>query len=322
MSAEAPRSAPYTGPIADAHVHFWDPARNHNPWLEPDAAVPFRYGDYSAIKRRYLPPDYRRDAAGHDVRRTVYIETEWDPRDPMGEVRYATALAAEYGWPDAMIAQAQLHRTGVGDLLATLADQPLVRGVRHKPGGPTSPEQRRGGRRSLLTDDRWRAGFALLAKHGLVFELQTHWCNLPDARQLAVDHPDTLIIIDHAGLPADRDPEALCAWRDALAEVATAPNVAIKVSGIGDPGHRWTAAHNAWIVHQTIEVFGDDRVMFGSNFPVDGLCADFDTIYRGFVELTTHLPATTQAKLFHDNTVRYYRLPVRVPPAGILLDDG
>ncbi|MET0724187.1 MAG: thioesterase, partial [Tardiphaga sp.] len=69
----------WTGPVVDAHAHFWDPIANDHPWLRPDVIIPLRYGDYSAIKRRYLPDDYRKDAAGHAVCETVYVETEWDP---------------------------------------------------------------------------------------------------------------------------------------------------------------------------------------------------------------------------------------------------
>ena len=80
----------WTGPVVDAHHHFWDPAANDHPWLRPDVMIPFRYGDYSAIKRPYLPDDYRKDAAGHAVCETVYVETEWDPNTPLDETRYVS----------------------------------------------------------------------------------------------------------------------------------------------------------------------------------------------------------------------------------------
>jgi predicted TIM-barrel fold metal-dependent hydrolase len=63
----------WTGPIVDAHQHFWDPFANDHPWLRPDVIIPFRYGDYSAIKRRYLPADYLADAVGHRISETAYV---------------------------------------------------------------------------------------------------------------------------------------------------------------------------------------------------------------------------------------------------------
>lgn len=303
----------YDGPIIDAHVHFWEPQHNHHPWLAPEAHIPFRYGDYSALKRPYLPLDYLQDADGHDVQQTVYIETEWDPQDPIGEVRYATALADQYGWPNAMIAQAWLHHDDVAHKLSALAGFQLVRGVRHKPGGATSPEARAAGQRTLLTNDQWRADYALLTQHQFLFELQTPWWNLPDALTLAEDFPSVQIILDHAALPANRHPSALRAWRDAIAHVAQAPNVAMKVSGIGDPHHAWTAEYNAWIVRESIAVFGPDRIMFASNFPVDSLCGNFEAIFGGFKQITAHLDEHHQRMLFHDNARRYYRLAESIP---------
>ncbi len=68
--------------IVDAHQHFWDPTRNYHPWLCDEPPIPFRYGDYRALRRPYLPPHYRADAAPFEVSHSVYIETEWDPKDP------------------------------------------------------------------------------------------------------------------------------------------------------------------------------------------------------------------------------------------------
>ena len=63
-------------PIVDAHQHFWDLGRNYLPWLCDEPPIPFRYGDYRALRRNYLPADYLRDAAGHRVVKTVHVETE------------------------------------------------------------------------------------------------------------------------------------------------------------------------------------------------------------------------------------------------------
>ena len=94
----------YDGPVVDAHHHVWDPRNGRYPWLRPEVTIPFRYGDYAAIRRPFLPPEYRRLAEGHHVVATVYVETEWDPSDPMGELRYAESLAREHGWPNAVVA--------------------------------------------------------------------------------------------------------------------------------------------------------------------------------------------------------------------------
>jgi predicted TIM-barrel fold metal-dependent hydrolase len=301
----------WDGPIVDAHQHFWEPAVNNHPWLAPDARIPFRYGDYSAIKRRYLPDDYRQDAAGQNVVQTVYVETEWDPTDPIGETRYASSIAARFGLPNAIVAQAWLHRPDVAAVLAGQAAFPLVRSVRHKPEGPARPEDV-GAARTLMSDARWRDGFALLARHGLAFDLQTPWWNLHEAVALARDFPDTTIILNHAGLPTPRDADSLAAWRAAMAGFADCPNAVVKLSGMGAPGERWTPESNGWIVRTAIALFGADRTMFGSNFPVDSLCATFTEIVDGFKAILAPLPRAEQQAFFCDTARRVYRL---APPS-------
>lgn len=297
----------WQGPIVDAHQHFWDPIRNPHPWLKPDVNIPFRYGDYSAIKRRYLPDDYFADAAGHDVRQTVYVETEWDENDPIGETRYAAGLAGEFGVPNAIVAQAWLDRADIGAVLAGQAAFGLVRSVRHKPGGPLRPDDV-GSQRTLMSDDRWRRGYALLSRHGLNFDLQTPWWNLKEAVDLARSFPDTTIVLNHAGLPADRSEGGLSGWHMAMAHLAECANVRVKISGIGLAGRPWTVPDNRWIVAEIIAMFGADRAMFASNFPVDSLCASFDTIYTGFKTIAARYSQAEQGKLFAATARETYRL--------------
>lgn len=296
----------YDGPIVDAHQHFWEPHSGKYPWLRPEATVPFRYGDYGALKRSYLPPDYERDMGTHRIERTVYMEAEWDPDDPIGETRYVSAMADRFGKPNAIIAQAWLDADDASEVLRAQASFPLVRSVRHKPGGPTHPDGMHG-ERTLMSAETWRRGYAELAGLGLHFDLQTPWWNLHEAKALARDFPETTIVLNHTGLPADRSEAGLEGWHAAMAAFADEPNVAIKISGLGVPGQAWTVDANRWIVLETIAMFGAERSMFASNFPVDGLCADLDTIYRGFKAIAAPLSPDDQALLFHDTAMRLYR---------------
>jgi predicted TIM-barrel fold metal-dependent hydrolase len=296
----------YAGPIIDAHHHVWDPLTHHYPWLSGEEIIEHRYGDYSPIKRPYLPVDYRRDVAGHDVVGSVYVEAEWAPDDPIGETKFVHGLAETTGCPNAMIAQAWLHEPNAAEILAAQAAFPLVRSVRHKPGGARSHNEALG-KRTMMTMDRWREGYSLLASHGLHFDLQVPWWHLEEAATLARDFPETLLIVNHAGVPGDRSPETLSWWRAGMEAVAVNHNAAVKLSGICVPGRAWSREDAAPIVHDTIAIFGADRVMVGSNFPVDGLLATFDTIFSTFKDLTSDLSAQDQRAIFHDNAQRIYR---------------
>lgn len=300
--------------IVDAHHHVWDLARNYHPWLRDEPPIPFRYGDYAPIRRTYLPADYLADTARYDVLGSVYVEAEWDPADPVGETRWVHDIAQASGLPGAVVAQAWLDRDDVAQVLAAQAAFPLVRSVRHKPRAMPRADARRGGPGSM-DDPRWRAGYALLGRHGLHFDLQTPWWHFDAAGALADDFPGTLIVVNHAGLPSDRSREGLDAWRSALAALAARPNVRLKVSGIGVPGAAWTRASNGPIVRDAIAIFGAERTMFASNFPVDSLVARFDDIFDGFDAITADLDEASRNRLFRDTAIATYRPRLRAAPA-------
>ena len=295
MQGPPPRHVKPGGfPIVDAHQHFWDPRVNYHPWLCDETPIPFRYGDYSALKRPYLPADYFADAAGFAVVKTVYVETEWDPRDPLGETAWVERLRRETGYPTVLVAQAWLDRNDAATLLEAQAAVEFVRGIRHKP------------QPGAMGSARWRAGYALLARLGLRFDLQAPWGELADAAALCRAFPDTQLVLNHTGLPADRSAEGLAGWKRAIGALAACPNAAIKISGLGMTGQRWTPALNREVVLTAIEAFGTQRAMFASNFPVDGLCATFADIYGGFREIVGDFSALEQRRLFLDNALRIY----------------
>ena len=99
--------------IIDAHHHFWDLDRNYHPWLRDDPPVEGRHGDYRAIRKNYLPEDFRRDWEELQVVGSVYVEAEWDPSDPAGETAWAERVAEESGFPTVIVAQAWLGREDV-----------------------------------------------------------------------------------------------------------------------------------------------------------------------------------------------------------------
>jgi predicted TIM-barrel fold metal-dependent hydrolase len=294
--------------IVDAHQHFWDLDLGRHPWLRVEPPGPFRYGDTRPLRKSYFPADYRADHAGHRVVATVHVEAGWDPADPLGETRWLETLAAREGRPTAAVAQARLDRADAAEVLAAQAAFPLVRGIRDKPRAAPAPDAVVPGAPGSMGDPRWRAGYQALARHGLSFDLQTPWWHLAEAAELARVFPDTPIILNHTGLPADRSPAGLAGWRAAMAALAQVPHVAVKISGLGQPGRPWTVEANRPVVRETLELFGVERCLFASNFPVDRLVASFDTIYRGFAAIVADLTVSDRARLFHDNAARLYRL--------------
>jgi len=295
-------------PIVDAHQHFWDLERNYHPWLCDPVPIAFRYGDYRTLRKSYLPEDYRRDAGTDGIAMTVHVEAEWDPGDPVGETRWLESVRLKHGLPTACVAQAKLDDERVGGVLSEQATHDIVRGIRHKPRAAVSPEHAKRGEPGSMDDKRWRDGFALLEPLSLSFDLQTPWWHLDAAFDLARDFPRTSIILNHTGLPADRSIAGLAGWRSAMDLLAQNANVFVKISGLGQPGKPWAIAANGPIIRDTIAIFGVERCMFASNYPVDRLCGSFQTIFAGFRSAVSERPPTEQRMLFHDNAVRIYRL--------------
>ena len=219
----------------------------------------------------------------------MYVEAEWDPRDPLGEMNFI-AEVRKGGFPTVAVAQAWLHHDDCAAVLEAQARHPFVRGIRHKP------------KPGMMDDAKWRQGYARLAPLGLHFELQAPWRQLEEAARLAADFPDTPVVLNHTGLPLD--PE-LQDWRKAMAALAARPNAAVKISGLGN------VQNKREVVLATIELFGAQRAMFASNFPVDSLRASFDSIFSGFDQITRGFSAAERRALFHDNAVRLYRMEQR-----------
>ncbi|SDC73068.1 Predicted metal-dependent hydrolase, TIM-barrel fold [Cupriavidus sp. YR651] len=295
-------------PFIDAHQHFWDLDRHRYPWLQEETVPNFRYGDYSALRRNYLPADYARDTAGFAPVKTVHVEAEWARESPVGETAWLDALSGAHGRPTAIVGHAQLDRGDVDEVLAGHAACARMRGIRNKPATAARREDARRGQPGSMDDMRWRRGYGLLGRHGMSFDLQAPWWHLDQAADLARDFPQTQLVLNHTGLPADRSEAGLDGWRRAMEHLAREPNVAVKISGLGLPGRPWTQEDNVPVIRDTIAIFGADRCMFASNYPVDSLVAPYATILAGFVAAISNLPQAQQRALLHDNAARIYRL--------------
>ena len=293
-------------PIIDAHHHFWDLSLEKHPWLNSRTVNEFRYGDYSSIKKDYLINDYRDDTKKYRVSKTIHVEAEWVCSDPVGETLWLTKYHDKTGFPNGIVGQVWFSRGDAEKVLLGHSQSPLIRSVRQKPFATKSSKNFIPNLPGSLADPAFREGFKILSKYKLNFDLQTPWWHLGEAADLARDFSDTLIILNHTGLPSDRTPSGISSWREMMETFAAQPNTLVKISGICVPGMEWTTDLNRDIVLEVIRIFGVDRCMFASNFPVDKLLASFDQIFDGFNQITMELSERDRSKLFHDNALIYY----------------
>jgi predicted TIM-barrel fold metal-dependent hydrolase len=160
----------------------------------------------------------------------------------------------------------------------------------------------------LMSDGQWRRGYALLERYDLSFDLQLYYTQMEEAVALAREFPDTPIVLNHTGMPVDRAPAEIEAWKKAMKLLATAPNISCKISGLGMGDWKWTVDSIRPYVLHAIEAFGVERCMFASNFPVDKLFSSYDAVFNAFKTITKDFSAQERRALFHDNAERVYRL--------------
>ena len=278
------------------------------PWLQDPQPHAFFLGDYAALKRDYLPPDYRRDAAGHQVVKTVHVEAECSREQQVAETLWLSELHQRHGLPNAIVAHAWFHTPRAEEILAAQAAQPLVRGIRSKPVTGRTPGESVAGAPGSMQDPQWRAGLRLLARHKLSWDLRVPTWHLEEAARVVADNPDIPVALNHTGFPWDRSEAGLALWRRGMQALAGCGQVYCKLSCLCLPEEPWGYESNRRIVLEAIELFGVERCMFASNFPVDGLRVGFERMFTDFKRMTAGLTAQERQQLFHDNAQAFYRL--------------
>jgi L-fuconolactonase len=314
--------------IVDPHHHLWDFARH-----------------------RYLLDEFVADTgSGHRVRETVFVECTAGYRSdgpaalkPVGETEFVNAIATESASGRFGPTRVAAGIVGFADLtLGGAVEEVLAahvaagggrfRGIRHAAAwqdktpevhiSHTNPPPH------LFRDRTFREGFAVLGKLSLTFDAWIYHPQIGEVTELARAFPGQPIVLDHVGGPlglgwyADKRPEIFAEWREHMRELAAAPNVAVKVGGLGmringfafhkrerPPSSEELAA--AWrpYVETCIEAFGASRCMFESNFPVDKISGSYATYWNAFKRLAAGASADEKAALFRETARRFYRLP-------------
>ena len=294
--------------IVDPHVHLWDLARAHYGWLQEDPLPNNPAGDMSGIaNRNYLLEDYRADSAGWSVEKIVHVECGLPIGQQLAETDWLQSLADHADWPQGIVAGANLLDPDLDALLEAHAARPNVRGVRQIVCWHENPLKSYTGR-DLLRDPAWTAGLAKLARRDLSFDLQLYPSQMATAAILAARNPDLRMIVNHAGLPTDRDAAGMERWRKGLRLLAAQPQVSIKISGLGITDRAWTLESLHPVVLECIEIFGIERAMFASDFPVERVHGSFDAFFSAFDAITADFSVDERERLFAANAEAIYRI--------------
>ena len=310
--------------ICDPHHHLWEHPGN-----------------------RYLIDEFLDDiGAGHVLSGTVYVECQqfYDTDGPVelrpvGETRFIDRLAGVYEATSGPVDIAA-GIVGFADLSLGAAVQPVLeahiaassrfRGVRHATAwhhdgrihnAHTNPPP------GLLGHASFRSGVACLAGLGLSFDAWLYHPQLPELVELANCFPNLTVVLNHMAGPlgigpyGDRRDEVRLAWREGMARLAACENVYVKLGGRtmtaagfgwhrmeSPPGSACLAEHMQPYVRTCIDLFGPDRCMFESNFPVDRASCSYTVLWNAFKRLSYEFTPSERAKLLHDTAAGVYRL--------------
>jgi L-fuconolactonase len=309
--------------IIDPHHHLW-----------PEGG-PMAYGLTD------LEADLR---SGHNVVGTVFVECGAayerggdDPMAPVDETKFVAAQAALASRPGivGIVGTADLRRVDVLDDVLDAhieAGGGLFKGIRHSLAHARHPESLTiPGRapQGLAQDPAFRAGLTRLGERGLTYDSWLYHYQALEFRDAARAVPGTTFVLDHFSTPLGVGPfagqaeEIFSQWHSDIAEIAACENVVAKLGGLAMPdnGFGWhtapqPATSDEFVAAQrryyerTIEVFGPERCMFESNFPVDRFSLSYPVVWNGFKKMTQGFSPTERAAMFSGTARRVYRLSV------------
>lgn len=283
--------------FVDAHLHLWDRDHLRYPWLDDPGMA--------SIAATYRIDDYRREAAAWNLAGCVHVEAGADPQDSAAETEWLETVAAEDGWPTAIVAKVALDDPQAERQLEWQASRAAVRGIRHLVNWHPDPA-RQAYPHDLTANADWRRSYAMLGPLGLSFDFHGHPPQLANLAEVAGRHSDTPLILNHLALPSTAD--GLDEWRAGITRVAALPQAAVKLSGAGFIASPFDPARFREIVLEVIDLFGASRVMVATNFPTDRLFATMDRTLSAYETILVAFSEEEKRDLWGRNANRIYRL--------------
>jgi L-fuconolactonase len=287
-------TVPAISDTVDSHHHLWDPARPGSEWLQNAAMAP--------INRPFGIAELRDVTGRNGVTSSVLVQTVADVDESVELCAVAAEsgglIAGVVGWVDLTLGDAVAEP--VGRLRAARGGDRLV-GIRHLVQGEAD--------REWLRRDDVVAGIAAVGRAGLVYDLLVLTDQLASAVALVSRLDDVAFVLDHAAKPPfQADDGSWSTWRDGVAELAARPNVVCKLSGLATEAdwRSWDADTLRPAADHVLQVFGVERVLFGSDWPVCELAGSYDEVLAAARDLTADCSESECVQIFGANARRVY----------------
>jgi predicted TIM-barrel fold metal-dependent hydrolase len=286
-------------PFVETHVHFHDMSHPTLKWVWLEAGwVHPILGDIGALQsQRYIAEEFLRETRYQNVSKVVHVMAALGSPNPVDETRWLQEAFERTGIPNGIVAECHLAEDDAEQVLEQhLEASPNLRGIRDFGPG------------DYLTDPAWQRGYELLGKHGLVCCLDSSPETYAKARALAEKVPDVTLSLDHTGFPRERGQEYFENWRHELQNLAQAPNVVVKISGLGMCDPDWTVESIRPWVETAIEAFGTDRAFFGTNWPVDRLYSSYGDVLDAYWQIIEPYAESERLAMWSGNAERIFRI--------------
>jgi predicted TIM-barrel fold metal-dependent hydrolase len=284
-------------PIVDPHQHLWDLKQFSLPWVPKDTK--------SVLARDYLISDYIEATKSSNVVKAVYMEVDVTPEQHNAEADFVISLCEQGDYPTVgAVISGRPNDKSFPQYMERFESVKWIKGVRqvlHAGGTP----------RGYCLEPQFVKSVQHLGSIGKCFDLCMRSGELLDGAKLIERCPKTRFVLDHCGNGPVR-PENKSdfeVWQKGIREIAKFENVVCKISGIvASAPEGWTASDLEPVIVESMEAFGEDRIMFAGDWPVCLLRASFEQWVKALKTLVKDRSEAFQRKLFHDNAVAFYDL--------------
>ena len=285
--------------IVDTHVHFYDmkhPELFYAHW-QPDVIHPVLGTQTRKLSEtNFLAEDYIDETKPYNVISAVHVQAAIGSKNPVKETEWLQSAADKHEFPQAIIAYANLKDPQVEKTIEQHCEYKNMRGIRDFSFG------------DYLVDSDFHRGFSLLEKYNLIGNVSVTFKDMDKLVILANKFPNIKIVIDHCGFPEERSSEYFEKWQSSISTAAKADNIICKISGLGMGDNQWTPHSIKPYVMHCIETFGIERCIWGSNWPIDKLFSNYETIVNAYDEITLSFSTTERELMFSKNAETLYNI--------------
>ena len=274
--------------IVDSHQHFWQVGRFDYPWMSSEV---------EALFRDYLPPALEPVLKQCGVEKTILVQAS----NSLEETRWLLSLSDQYPFIAGVVGWIDLTGPNVEPQLAEFLAHPKFKGVRHLVESEPADD--------WLIQPRVLGGLRALAARGVSYDLLIHPRHLKYVDTLAQNCPGLRLVVDHLGKPPIASGQ-IGEWSREIKALAMHGNISCKMSGLVTEANlnSWRTDGLKPFVETALELFGPRRLMFGSDWPVCLLAAQYDRVLESFQSLLAELNDEDRDCIFSGNASEFYRL--------------